>query len=318
VLEWFDITDEGNFERRSIPNRLNQRGRLARPAAIEDARRRLYDARWQRPHPGLDDKVLTEWNGLMISSLAEAGALFGEPTWIEAAARAGRFLLDQLRDDDRRWFRAWHPDGSPQAHHAALAADHAALIDAFTRLGEATGEANWIYEAMDMADTLLDHFWDPGEGGVYTTPDDGERLIARQKDLFDNATPSANSTAAVALCRLAALTDEQRYANHADRILQLLGPMVPKGASGFTNALTALSLRTRGISEVVVAGDRPDLLLVVRERWRPDAVVAWGERIDSPLWEGRVDGQAYVCRNFACQAPQSTPEGLREQLAALA
>jgi hypothetical protein len=320
ALEWYGITEEGNFAEpgkpsRSIPTRLEHRGELLRPPHVEAARARLYEARWQRPHPGLDDKVLTEWNGLMIASLAEAGALLGEQSWIDAAAAAGRFLLDHLRDDDRRWFRAWHADGSPPARHQALAADHATLIDAFTRLGEATGEAIWIYEAMDMADTLLDHFWDPGEGGLYTTPDDGERLIARQKDLFDNATPSANSTAAVALYRLAALTDEQRYANHADRILQLIGPMVPRGASAFCNALAALALRTRGIKEVAVVGDRPDLLSVVRERWRSNVVVAWGERYESPLWENRSDGLAYVCEHFTCQAPQDSPEGLRAQLA---
>jgi len=319
AIEWYGITDEGNFAEpgeasRSIPNRLDHRGELARPPEIEAARRRLYEARSQRPRPGLDDKVVTEWNALMVAALAEAGALLGEPAWIDAAATAGRFLLDELRDDDRRWFRTWHADGEPRARHLAVAADHTALLDAFTRLAEATGEASWVYEAMDLADEVLDRFWDPVEGGLYTTANDGEALIARQKDLFDNATPSANSAAAVGLYRLAALTDEQRYANHADRILQLLGPMIPKAANGFVNALSALSLRHRGITEVVVAGDRPDLVEVVRQRWRPDVVLAWGERYESPLWEGRDDGLAYVCRQFTCQAPQSDPDGLRGQL----
>jgi len=319
VLEWYGITDEGNFAepgepKRSIPNRIAHRGHWQRPPEIEAARRQLFDARWQRPHPGLDDKVLTEWNGLMIAALAEAGSLLGEPAWIAAAARAAQFLLDELRGDDHRWHRAWHADGAPPARHAALAADHAALVDAFTRLGEASGEARWIEEAMDAAEDLLDHFWDPGEGGLYTTANDAEQLVARQKDVFDNATPSANSNAAVALYRLAALTDEQRYRNHADRILLLLGPLVPQAATGFTNALRALSLRLRGITEIVVVGDRPDLLAVVHERWRPNAVIAWGERYDSPLWAGRADGTAYVCEQFACQAPQDTPDGLRAQL----
>jgi len=258
--------------------------------------------------------VLTEWNALMISSLAEAGALFGEQAWIDAAARAGRFLLAEMRDERGRWRRAWHSDGDPQARHDALAPDHAALVDAFTRLAEATGEASWVAAATAAADALLDHFWDVAQGGLFTTPDDGEQLIARQKDVFDGATPSANSTAAVALYRLAALTGEARYTNHADRILQLIGPLVPRGASAFTNALAALALRTRGIKEVAIVGDRPDLLAVVHERWRPNVVLAWGERYDSPLWESRRDGLAYVCEHFACQAPQDTPDGLRDQL----
>jgi uncharacterized protein YyaL (SSP411 family) len=315
AMEYYDITDDGNFEHgRSIPNRIAHRGEWHRPADIEKARQALFDARSLRPPPGLDDKVLTEWNGLMISSLAEVGALFERSDWIEAASRAARFLINELRDANGRWKRAWHADGDPQANHAALAADHAALVDAFTRLAEATGEASWIAEAQATADTLLDHFWDPGEGGLFTTPDDGEQLIARQKDLFDNATPSANSTAAVALYRLAALTGESRYANHADRILQLVGPMLSRAASGFGNALAALVLRTRGIKEVAVVGDRPDLLTVVRERWRPDVVLAWGEPYPSPLWESRRDGLAYVCEHFTCQAPQDTPDGLRAHL----
>jgi len=318
VLEYYDITEHGNFVeegvRRSIPNRIAHRGDWERPADIEAARQALFEARALRPPPGLDDKVLSEWNALMISSLAEAGALFGEQEWIDAAARAGRFLIDELRDPQGRWRRAWHPDGEPKANHSALAADHAALVDGFTRLAEATGEASWIDEAKAVADVLLDHFWDVGQGGLFTTPDDGEQLIARQKDVFDGATPSANSTAAVALCRLAALTGEVRYANHADRILQLIGPLVNRGASAFTNSLAALALRTRGIKEVAIVGDRPDLLAVVNEGWRPNVVLAWGQPYDSPLWEGRRDGLAYVCEHFACQAPQDSPEGLRQQL----
>ena len=200
------------------------------------------------------------------------------------------------------------------ARHDALAADHACLVDAFVRLGEATGEGRWIDEARSVADVMLDHFWDVGNGGLFTTPDDGEALVARQKELIDNATPAANSTAAVALYRLAALTGEARYANHADRILQLVAAVVEQAPAAFSLALTAAELRRSGLTEVAVAGDRPDLVEVVAERWRPDVVLAWGERYDSPLWEGRVDGRAYVCRDYACQAPQDTPEGLRAQL----
>ncbi len=315
ALEYYGITDAGNFEGRSIPNRLHARGDWARSPEVEDARRRLFAAREQRPRPGLDDKVLTEWNALMISSLAEAGRLLGEPDWIAAAARAGDFLLRELRRPDGRWHRSWHADGQPPARHQALAADHAALVDAFTQLAEATGEARWIDEAVATAETMLDHFWDVDNGGLFTTPDDGEALVARQKDLFDNATPAANSMAAVALYRLAALTGERRYANHADRILQLLGGLFGQAPSGFAHAMAAVDLREHGITEVAVVGDAPELRAVVDETWRPAVVLAWGEPYDSPLWAARRDGHAYVCRDYACQAPQTTPEGLRTQLA---
>ncbi len=320
ALAYFGITDGGNFEGRSIPNRLHARreqGAWVRPPAIDDARQRLLVAREQRPRPGLDDKVLTEWNALIISALAEAGMLLGEPAWVEAATEAADFVRLNLRRPDGRWYRSWHADGDPPARHDALAADHACLVDAFTRLAEASGEARWLGEAVAVADTMLDHFWDVDHGGLFTTADDAEVLIARQKDLFDNATPAANSTAAVALYRLGSLTGEARYANHADRILQLVGGVLDQAPTACSRALMAVDLRRRGITEVVIAGDRPDLVAVVAEQWRPATVLAWGERSASPLWEGRADGQAYVCQQYVCQAPQDTAAGLRSQLAAL-
>ncbi len=194
VAEWFGITPEGNFEGRSIPNRLHHRGELRRPAPVEQARRLLFAAREQRPRPGLDDKVLTEWNGLFLWALADAATTFQRDDWKAAAIANGEFLLRELRDENGRWHRSWQADGSPRARHAALAADHAALVLAFQRLGELTGEARWVAAAVSTADTMLDWFWDPIHGGLYTTAEDAEGLVVRQKDLFDNATPSANST----------------------------------------------------------------------------------------------------------------------------
>ena len=251
----------------------------------------------------------------MIASLAEAGRLLGRPEWVEAAAAAGDFLVRELRAPDGRWFRSWHADGDPPARHAALAADHANLVDAFTRLGEATGEARWIAEAGAVADTMLDHFWDVDRGGLFTTPDDGEALVARQKDLFDNATPAANSTAALALYRLAALTGEARFGNHADRILQLLGAVIDQAPAGFPHALAAVDLHDAGSPRSPSSATAPELLAVVDEAWRPHVVVAWGEPYDSPLWASRRDGLAYVCQHYACESPTDDPAVLRAQLA---
>ena len=313
--DWFGVTEQGNFEGRNILNRMHHRGELARTAPVEQARARLLAARERRPRPGLDDKVLTEWNALMLSALAEAAGAFGRADWLQAAIDCGEFLLGELRRPDGRWHRSWQADGVPRARHAALAADHACLVDAFTRLGEASGEARWTAAAVECADVLLDHFWDPVNGGLFTTPDDGERLVVRQKEVTDSATPSANSSAAVALTRLAALTGEARYAHHADQILRLLAPLVGQAPSAFANALSAAELRRSGVTEVVVAGHRPDLVDVVRARWRPGVVLAWGERFDSPLWHERRDGFAYVCRDFACLAPTDDAAELERQLA---
>ncbi|MCB0969533.1 MAG: thioredoxin domain-containing protein, partial [Ilumatobacter sp.] len=181
---------------------------------------------------------------------------------------------------------------------------------------EATGEARWIAAARETADTMLDWFWDPVEGGLYTTAEDAEQLVVRQKDMYDNATPSANSVAANGLMRLAALTGDLRYANFADRILQLLAPIVGQAPGGTSNALLAMFLRQRGLLELVIVGDEVDeLVRVAQVLWRPDLVMAWGEPYDSPLWEGRNPGHAYLCRDHVCERPVTEPEELYELLA---
>jgi uncharacterized protein YyaL (SSP411 family) len=200
------------------------------------------------------------------------------------------------------------------ARHRAYATDHAALVDAFTRLAEATGEARWITEARAVADVLLDRFWDGERGGLFTTGEGSDTPVVRQKDFLDNATPAANSVAALALLRLAALTGEDRYRAHAGQILALFGPLAGSAPAAFAHLLAALELWHRGTTEIVVAGDEPDLLGEVRARYLPSAVLAWGERYPSPLWEGRDDGRAYVCRDYACGLPAETPEALRAQL----
>jgi uncharacterized protein YyaL (SSP411 family) len=314
ALEWYEFTDAGNFEGRTIPGRLRHRGELVRPPEVEAARQRLFEARSRRRRPLLDDKVLTEWNGLMLASLAEAAAALDRADWLEAAVSNGHFLVDNLRDNDDRWHRSWQADGEPKARHAALAADHAAVVDGFTRLAEATGDGSWLEHARSVADTMLDHFWDVDNGGLFSIADDGEQLVARQKDLMDNATPSANSIAAVALVRLGALTGEARYANHAEQILRLLAKVMPQAPTAFSNAFAAVDMVATGTTEVAVVGDRPDLVRAVQSQWLPNAVLAWGTPYESPLWEQRADGFAYVCQHYVCQIPADSVEMLLAQL----
>jgi len=314
ALDWYEITDAGNFEGKSIPCRLARRGQLVRNDDVETIRSLLFAARTTRPHPGLDDKVITEWNALMIASLAEAAAAFGNDAWALAAQRAGDFLATTMRRTDGRYLRTWHRDAPGK--HLAMAADLANAIDAYVRLYELSGLARFVALARDAADQLLAYHWDDADGGVFTTPSDGERLIVRQKDLIDNATPSANSVAAFALQRLAALTGEQRYAQHADQIFALLARIVASAPTAFPHLLSALHLRHVGTTEIAVTGKRGDLVTYLQSQWLPTTVLAWGEPIDSPLFAQRKDGQAYVCREYACQAPASTRDELVSALRA--
>ena len=182
------------------------------------------------------------------------------------------------------------------------------------RLNEATGESRWLNEAQASADYLLEHFWDKENGGFFTVADNGATLIVRQKDLMDNATASANSVAASALTRLATITGNNTYLEYADHTMRLLARVAPSAPSAFCNFLLAVRQRHLGFTEVVVPDSNSKMLEVVYETWRPSLVVAHGQRHDSPLWEGREEGFAYVCRNYACQYPASTPDELRDRL----
>jgi uncharacterized protein YyaL (SSP411 family) len=314
AIEWYGVTPSGNFEGSNILHRP-VRGDLLRPPAVERARAALFAAREDRVRPGLDDKVLAEWNALFLSTLAEAAAATGDAAWREAAVGIGEFLLTALRRDDGRWLRSWQADGG--ARHLGYAADHAALVDAFTRLAELTGQARWVAEARATADAMLELFEDHHGGGLFTTGHDAEELVARQKDLFDNATPSANSAGALALARLAALTGEARYAEAADRMTRLVGGASGAHPTAFAHLLAAIDVLAGPVAEVAVVGDRPDLVAAVQRRFLPRAVLAWGEPFASPLWEERSEGRAYVCEGFACQAPVDSVEALEGQLSPL-
>ncbi|QYG93129.1 thioredoxin domain-containing protein [Iamia sp. SCSIO 61187] len=331
AMEWWGVTEEGNFTAgeaqpsgpggagRTILNRLHAVGRIERPPLIQDCRLRLFDARGERVRPGLDDKVLTEWNGLMLATLAEAAAATGNRAWLEAAVQAGEFLCLRMRSADGRWLRSWQgdptdPEATGRAHQPAFAADHAALVDGFTRLAEATGQARWMAVARATADVLLALFRDTEGSGFFTTGADAEALVARPKDLQDGATPSANSNAAWALLRLAALTGERAYRDAAEEVLALLGPLAGEHPLAFAHLAAGVDLHARGSTEVVIPGSSLDLVGTVQQRWLPDAVLAWGEPYPSPLWEGRTEGHAYVCQGYSCRLPTTDPAVLTDQL----
>ena len=296
----------GNFEGRTIPARLHApwRPRPPRRTSRPPAQRSSMPAssgparaRRQGAHRVERADAVHARRGGRGCSAAPTGSPPPSPTPSSCAraAHARRPLVPVVAG--RR---------QPPARHAALAADHATLVDAFTRLAEADRPGPLDRRRAARSPTrMLDHFWDPTSGGLFTTADDGEQLVARQKDLLDNATPSANSTAAIALLpagrahRRAALRQPRRpdpaAARHGDA----------RGARAFGNALAAVDRRT-GSTEVAVVGDRRDLVRVVQLRWRPAIVLAWGEPYDAPLWEGRADGLRLRVPRPRLPAPTAT------------
>ena len=322
AFDHYEISDVGNFEGKNIPTRLNHRGDFKRSPEIQEIRSKIFDARNKRKRPLLDDKILTEWNAMMSASLIEAANLLERKDWLEAAEQNCEFLFRELRVNDQRtelpkWARSWQRNGLPKARHRALACDLAHLVDAFTRLAEATGKSIWISRSIEVADELAADYWDEKNGGLFTIATDAEQLVVRQKDLLDNATPSANSVAANALLRLGALTGNEKFLRNAHEILRLFTRIAEAAPSAFGNLLHAVYLVHKGVTEIAITGERHDLVESVKKRWLPTAVIAFGEPYESPLWQDRRPGFAYICQNYVCSAPVTTVEQLQEALATL-
>jgi uncharacterized protein len=322
------VTAAGNFEGHNILHVAGFSldgdggpGRRAAPAAVGRARAALFDRREKRVRPGLDDKVLTGWNGMFLRTLAEAAAAQGRADWMEAARANARFLLAELRRGDGRLLRSWQ-DG--RARHLGYAEDYAALLGALLTLAEVDDVA-WLRPAGEIAVGLCDLFADPG--GFYTTGTDAEALITRPRDVFDNATPSANSLAADGLLRLAALTGEARWQEAGEAAVRAVGAVMGEHPTAFAELIGALERVVTPPVEIAVVGDPDDaataaLVAEVRRRFLPRAVSVTappGTGADlTPLLADRplVDGRptVYVCERFACQQPVTDPEALATQL----
>jgi uncharacterized protein YyaL (SSP411 family) len=311
--DWYGASAVGNWEGTNILWRP-ERGDLARPEVVEAARQRLLERRNGRVRPGLDDKVLTEWNAMAVAALAECGAAIGRTDFVTEAEEVAGFLLSDLRRADGRWMRSWQ---GGRARHLAYGADHAWLVEAFTRLAEATGRKIWVDRAVESADALLELFWDGEAGGFTTTGRDGEQLIASPMDTQDGALPSTNSVAATALLRLSALTGDEVYRARAEAVVTGMAAAIGAAPVAFSKMVEAAHLLQRTPTEITVAGSDADLLGVVRGRYLPDAVLAWGEPYESPLWEGRNDGRAYVCQDHVCRAPVASAAELEAQLGSI-
>ncbi|HEY2536002.1 MAG TPA: thioredoxin domain-containing protein [Solirubrobacteraceae bacterium] len=241
AIAWLGASEQGNFTDPHHPepglNVLQAQGPRPPAEQRERIRARLLEVRSERTRPGLDDKRLTSWNALMISALADAGAMLNEPRYLDAAVACAQFLLDEMRDEQGRLLRTYN-DGRAQI--GAYLEDHAFLLEAAIVLFEATCEDHWFNEAITLADTLIERFADNQHGGFFSTATDGEQLIVRRKDLEDSPIPSGASSAAMGLLRLAQLTGETEYERHAASVLHLLAEIAPRHPSSFGHVLQAL------------------------------------------------------------------------------
>jgi uncharacterized protein len=333
----YDVTEQGNWEEHNILNLPRTLGQAAKLLGRDEdqlridlagSRALLLAVRDKRVPPAKDTKVLVSWNGLMIAALAEGGRILKDDGYLDAARRAAGFILDRLRRDDGRLLHTYKDN---QSKLDAYLDDYADLIDGLTRLYEASGEPRWIESALELAQIMIDEFADPELGGFYFTGSRHEALIARQKDVQDNATPSGNGMAATALVRLGALSGRADLTQACRSALESVQLVLEQQPAAAGQSLIALDFLTGSIREfAVIAGtDTAEfraVLEAIAGSFRPHKVVAPATPeqaaaldgklpllADRPSREGRTT--TYVCEHFACQAPVVGVAGIEAALA---
>lgn len=314
--QYYDVSAEGNFEEKNI---LNIKNSAAVPPGLE-SRQKLFAARERRIKPNRDEKVLTAWNGLMLAAFADAAAVLGNDEYLEIAKRTADFILTQMQHQ-QRLRRTWK-EGVAKLN--GYVEDYANVADAFVVLYQVSGEAKYLVEAGRLADLMITEFWDEDNGGFFFTSNDHEDLIVRNKDFYDNATPSGNSVAADVLLRLAKLLGDDRYQRFAVTVLRLTAGQLRRHPQGFGRALSALEFHLGETKEVVIVGPKGNgLEREALRRYLPNAVVALspGPEPDPaviPLLADRpmIDGlpTAYVCEDFVCERPVTEVEALNSLL----
>jgi uncharacterized protein YyaL (SSP411 family) len=318
----YDITGEGNFEGHTILNRLasvprgpTEEARLAALRAI------LLDARSARVRPGLDDKVLADWNGLMIASLVNAGVIFDEPSWIAMARRAFDFIAGTMTKDNR----LGHSYRAGKVLFPGLASDFAAMTRAALALHEASGDYALLEQALTWQRTLDAHYADPETGGYYWSADDAADLLLRPHSTADDATPNANAGAAQNLVRLAVLSGDDKWRDKADRLIEGILSSAERNLFGHVSLLNALDLRLSG-AEIVVTGAESDALftaalklpfisrIVLRARTAAALPVTHPARDKIAAAPG---GAAFVCVGERCSLPVTAPQEIAQTAAAM-
>ena len=327
----YDVSPLGNFEGRSIlnlPKSIAQQATLHNRDEREFAKQlaalrgKLFAARENRPRPGLDDKVLASWNGLMIDALARAGAALDEPRYTTAAAKAADFVLNQMRNSDGRLLHSWR---NGKAKFAAYLDDYTAMANGLISLYEATLVAqprpNYLQDAADLLDIVLKLFPDTKRGAFFFTADDHEELITRNRDLTDNATPGGNSLAAMAMIRLGKLTGRADLLDAAHGVLKASSSLMERIPMATGQMLSALDLWVGPTYELVIAGDEDGAVAKdLHRRFLPRAILASADGEAPPLLEPALAGKdasdgsptLYVCENQACQAPAVGRDAINE------
>lgn len=339
VNEVYGVTARGNFEHGTSalhlsdsPESLCKRLDLSADqfwARLKPLNNKLLELRGKRIAPGRDEKVLTSWNSLMISSLVLGYQILQEPRYLKAAADCANFLSSNMLTEGRL-LRTWARGRSKLNGYLD---DYAFLIQALLDLAAADFDSCWLKFAVELNDTMLEHFEDRNSGGFFYTSDDHEELVARPKSYFDGSIPSGTSVATMNLLRLAKLTGQTRYRDIAGRVLRLYAPHFERMPDQFANMICALDIYLSDGAEIVLAGESGkdnwrDLFYTLNSYYLPNSVILLADAscsqpasTKSPLLENRnlIDGQPaiYLCQNYTCDKPITDPANLKQKLQSL-
>ena len=309
----YDVTPSGNWEGKTI---LNLPGGLQSfDESLESSRQKLLKSRNKRVHPGLDDKILTSWNGLMVVAMARAYRVLGDDRFLDSARRSARFIESALYDGNR--LLATYRSG--RAQHKAYLDDHAFFLAGYVELFECDFNPAWLERARQIVDAMKTLFVDENQGGFYFTGSDHEPLITRTKTGFDGAIPSGNGVAATYLLKLAEYTGARDVELLAVNSLHAFQAQMERSPGGFAQMLAAVDFYLSEKREIVVAGPRDaaatqEALLDLWSVYAPNVSIALTDPerdkgVDIPLFEGKTAGpnpdapRFYVCENYSCQAP---------------
>jgi uncharacterized protein YyaL (SSP411 family) len=321
-MRHYDVSDEGNFEGHNILNRSSAPERSdAGEARLKALRDILLDARSARVRPGLDDKVLADWNGLMIAALVNAGIILDEPSWLALAQRAFDFIATWMTKGDR----LGHSWRAGQLLFPGLASDFAAMIRAALALFEATGERRFLDQAVSWQGVFDAHYADAETGGYYWSADDATDLLLRPHSTADDATPNPNAVAAQNLVRLSVLTGDDRWRAQADRLFEGILAIAGKNLFSHVALLNALDLRLRG-AEIVCTGAEAERFAqsALKLTFIDRIVLRAGAATDLPTThpaqeklKAMAGSAAFVCVGERCSLPVTTPEQIAPAVAAM-
>jgi len=330
---YFGLTEHGNFEGSNILHVSKSPDDIAKELdlsgddvrqIISDAKNKLFEVRSKRTRPFKDEKIITAWNGLMISSFAFGGAILDQPKYVAAAERSADFVLNNLKKNSR--LRRYYI--TDQAVDLGVLDDYAFLTMALVDLYQATFEPRWLSEALLLNSQMMELFSDKDSGGFYLTGTDAQKLIARSKPDYDGAIPSGNSIAAFNLLRLAQITMDGETKEQAQKTLEAFS--APLGRPGILTAMiNAVDFYLGPKQEIVIAGsarnkDTKEMIALVRNKFLPNAVVLLHDKDQDEIEkiipfiknQNMTDNKAtaFVCENYICNQPVNDINKLKEML----